>query len=72
METRNIRQPGTKRNQGNDKVFSNKEGASNKLSGLSIRPKGRAPLAEISTNRGTNSQIKDCPGVGGKSVSLIT
>lgn len=68
METRNIRQPGTKRNQGNDKVFSNKEGASNKLSGLSIRPKGRAPLAEISTNRGTNSQIKDCPGVGGKSI----
>ena len=59
MESRNDRQPVTTRNQGSEKPNAHKEGPATKLSGLSIRGRGRAPLAEISTNqRNTNSQMQ--------------
>ena len=59
MEPRNLRQPGIKRNQANERLTSIKEGATNKLSGLSIRGRGRAPLSEISNNHnGNSSQIQ--------------
>ena len=64
MATRNFRQILTSRQQGNNgKVTTLKDGPTTRgLSGLSIRPtigngRGRAPLAEISTNQqNTNSQ----------------
>ena len=69
METKNIRNVGNKRNQGNNKAILNKEGTTAKLSGLSIRGRGRAPLAEISVNNripSTNNEgvtTKSKPGV---------
>ena len=68
MEARNLRQPGIKRNQPNDRLTSIKEVAATKLSGLSIRGRGRAPLAEISTNNreNVNSQINGGPIISGK------
>ena len=64
MATRNLRQILSSRQQGNNsKVTNIKDGSTTRgLSGLSIRPtigngRGRAPLAEISTNQqNTNSQ----------------
>ena len=55
MEAKNIRQPSVKRNQINEKVTTIKDGPSTKLSGLTLRARNRAPLAEISTNNGTNN-----------------
>ena len=68
MEARNLRPPGTKRNQPNERLTSIKEGATTKLSGLSIRGRGRPPLAEISTSNreNTNSQINGGPIISGK------
>lgn len=68
MEARNLRQPGIKRNQSSERHTSIKEGAATKLSGLSIRGRGRAPLAEISTSNreNTNSQIQGGPIISGK------
>lgn len=68
MEARNLRQPGIKRNQPNDRLTSIKEVAATKLSGLSIRGRGRAPLAEISTNNreNINSQINGGPIISSK------
>ena len=69
METKNIRNVGNKRNQGSNKAILNKEGTTAKLSGLSIRGRGRAPLAEISVNNripSTNNEgvtTKSKPGV---------
>ena len=74
MEARNLRQPGVKRNQSSDRLTSIKEGAATKLSGLSIRGRGRAPLAEISiSNReNTNSHINGGPIITGKAgVSIL-
>ena len=59
METKNVRNVGNKRNQGSNKAILNKEGATAKLSGLSIRGRGRAPLAEISVNNRIPSTNKE-------------
>ena len=50
----------TTKNPGNAKLGSFKEGPTTKLSGLSIRGRGRAPLAEISINQrqNTNSHVQ--------------
>ena len=66
MEPRNARQAGTTKNQSNENHASFKEGPTTKLSGLSIRGRGRAPLAEISTNQNTNSQNQGGPFFNGK------
>ena len=55
MEAKNLRQPVIKRNQGNERLTSLKDGPSTKLSGLTLRARNRAPLAELSTNNGSNS-----------------
>lgn len=54
MEAKNLRQPVIKRNQGNERLTSLKDGPSTKLSGLTLRARNRAPLAELSTNNGSS------------------
>ena len=67
METRNLRQPSVKRNQINERVTSIKDGPSTKLSGLTLRARTRAPLAELSTNNGRNNfEVQDGPIITNK------
>ena len=67
METRNLRQPTVKRNQINERVTSIKDGPSTKLSGLTLRARTRAPLAELSTNNERNNyEVQDGPIITNK------
>ena len=67
MEAKNLRQPVIKRNQGNERLTSLKDGPSTKLSGLTLRARNRAPLAELSTNNGSNSiQAQSGPIISNK------
>ena len=68
MEARNLRQPVIKRNQGNERLTSVKDGPTTKLSGLTLRARNRAPLAELSSNNGSNSiQTHGGPIISNKS-----